>query len=353
MTDPVTEPFIVRMRRADPAAAMPTPTEAEIDAALARMLAMTRAAPPRRSRWQTRGPAVLVAAAAAAAVIVFVLLPMSRPGSAMLSGQEARMILRGAAARLASAPGRVLHTVSTDVQGGRGRTLDRVRVETWSQTTRPYDNRIITSPQGSRPWELANIDGREQLFDARRDTIYTGDAPPHYTVRRLADGRYRLTTHHYTPGQMTITAAQLRALRADRDTIVPAGAHMLQVIPFRAMERQPIDLRTDALAILHSAHPDVRRVRFDGRAAIEVTGPGQIPRTRNRYYVAPHTYTPLGLVIALGDGAYVREHYTIYKLLAGGPAAVRRLVTLSGAHPHAHVDSSPAAFNKASERLIR
>ncbi len=190
------------------------------------------------------------------------------------------------------------------------------------------------------------------MFDSRRNEIYAGEGPPPYTIRRLNDGRYRLTTRWYTAGPTTITAAQLRALRAKRDTFFASG-HTLEVLPFSALQhRPPFNLRTAALAILHSAHPTVRRTTFAGHAAIEVSGLGQIPKTRDDYYIAPRTYTPLGLVIQVGGGGFITMRYSTYKLLTGGPARVHRLVTLTGAHPHAHVNTSTTAWNTASKYLM-
>src|SRR5579875_631531 len=132
MTDPATEPLVVRMRAADPAAAHATPTEAEIDAALARVRARLVDAPRRpRLRWR---PALVVAAgslavAAAALVVVLTASSPSSRSARMLSGREARMVLHGAAARLAVAPGGVLETAYSTVEGGHGRVVARVRNE--------------------------------------------------------------------------------------------------------------------------------------------------------------------------------------------------------------------------------
>ncbi len=307
--------------------------------------------PAFRPRVASLAIATVVATAAAVVAVVMIATPGS--GSRVVSAREARMVLRGAAARLAIAPGAVLHSVYTITQGNARRISSRSHNELWEQTTPPYNQRYIYSQDGHVS-ETATVNGRTQMFDPRRNEIYAGEGPPPYTVRRLKDDRYRLTTHWYTVRPATITAAQLRALRAKRDTFIASG-HTLEVVPFTALQnRPPFNLRTAALTILHSAHATVRRTKFDGHPAIEVSGrgPGQLPNTRNDYYIAPHTYTPLGLVIQLRGGVFVRERYTTYELLPGGPRTVRRLVTLTGAHPHAHVNTSTTAWNIASKHLM-
>jgi hypothetical protein len=295
----------------------------------------------------------IATAVATAAAVVAVVVATSGSGPGMVGAREVRMVLRGAAARLAVTPGAVLHSVYTITQGNSHKISSRSHNELWEQTTPPYNKRYIYSQDGHVS-ETATVDGRTQLFDPRRNEIYAGEGPPPYTVRRLSDGGYRLTTRWYQARPATITAAQLRALRAKRDTFFASG-HTLEVVPFSALQqRPPFNLRSAALTILHSAHATVRRTRFDGHAAIEVSGrgPGQLPNTRNDYYVAPRTYTPLGLVIQMRGGAFLRERYTTYELLPGGPRTVRRLVTLTGAHPHAHVNTSTTAWNTASKHLL-
>jgi hypothetical protein len=295
--------------------------------------------------------AIAAAVATAAAVVAAVVITTSGSSSGVVSAREARMVLRGAAARLAVAPDAVLHSVYTITEGNPHKFVDRSHNAIWEQTTPPYNQRYIYSQDGHVS-ETATVNGRTQLFDARRNEIYAGEGPPPYTVRRLNDGRYRLTTHWYKARPTTITAAQLRALRTKRDTFFASG-HTLEVVPFSALQhRPPFNLRTAALAILRSAHPAVRSTTFDGHAAIEVSGPGQIPKTRDDYYIAPRTDIPLGLVIQLGGGGFITMRYSTYNLLTGGPATVHRLVTLTGAHPHARVNTSTRAWNTASKHLL-
>lgn len=285
-----------------------------------------------------------------AAIVAAVVILTSASSPRDVSALDARMVLRGAAARLAVTPDAVLHSVYTITEGNSHRIVDRSREQIWEQTTPPYDERSIYSQHG-HAYETASVNGRLQLFDARRDEIFVGEGPPPYKVHRLKDGRYRLTTHWYTVRPLTITAAQLGALRAKRDTFVASG-RTLEVIPFSALQHRPFNVRTAVLAILHSAHPTLRRTKFNGHPAIEVSGPGPNPSIRYDYYAAPRAYTPLGLVIQTGGGGFVRESYSTYELLHRGPAAVRRLVTLTGAHPHARVNTSATAWNTASKQLL-
>jgi hypothetical protein len=296
--------------------------------------------------------AISTVVATAAAVVAVVVIATSGSSPGVVGAREVRMVLRGAAARLAVTPGAVLHSVYTITQGNSHKISSRSHNELWEQTAPPYDERYIYS-QGAHSYETATVNGRTQIFDPRRNEIYAGEGPPPYKVRRLKHDHYRLTTHWYAARPTTITAAQLRELRAKRDTFIASG-HTLEVVPFSDLQHRPFDLRNAALTILHSAHATVRRTTFDGHAAIEVSGrgPGQLPNTRNDYYVAPRTYTPLGLVIQMTGGAFVRERYTTYELLPGGPRTVRRLATLTGAYPHARVNTSTTAWNTASKHLL-
>lgn len=300
---------------------------------------------------QRRRVAIAALGVAIAAIALFVAIATTGDsGAGAVSAREARMVMRGAAARLAAAPGTILHTISTGDEGGPHKIVDRWHQVDWAETSRPYNFREIFSPHGSPTQETAQVDGRLQLFDPHRDTIYVGEAPPPYTVHRLADGRYRLMTR-YATRPATITAAQLHALRTDRDTITVYD-HAPVLLSFRSTEQRPLNIRDTALAILRSAHPIVRRGTFDGRTAIEVSGPGQLRGSRNEYYVAPRTYTPLGLVQQYGGGTYVTEHYSTYELLSVSPENATHLITLTGAHPHAHVNTSPAAWRAAEVRLL-
>jgi hypothetical protein len=288
-----------------------------------------------------------------AAVVVGVALLIVSPGSegpGRPGVAEARAILRGAAAGLAVPAGAVLHTTYTAVQPFPNGRSTRWREDDWQETSPPYSKRYIFSPAGQPSQEYTFTAGRMQLYDPQRNTIYTNESPPPYTVRPAARaGRYLLTPAG-TRSTITITATQLRGLRDGQDTIVFSNQPF--VIPYSSLVKPPLDIRTIALSLLRSGHAQVQdHVKFAGRAAIEISGPGRVPGIQNSYYVAPRTYQPLGMVQRF-HGATVTLRFTAYQLL---PVTVanRALVTLPGAHPSARIDTSAADYNAAANRLLK
>ncbi len=296
----------------------------------------------------------LIPAAAALFVVVaglaLAIVNLGSPGPGQLGVAEARAILRGAAAGLSVPAGTVLHTAYAGVQPFPNGRSTRWREETWQQTSAPYDKRYIFSPAGQPSQQYAIVDGHLQLYDPQRNTIYTNEAPPPYTVRPAAHaGRYLLTPAG-TRATITITAAQLRGLREGQDTIV--FSNVPSVIPYSSLVKHPIEMRTMALSLLHSGHAQVQdNVTFAGRAAIEISGPGPIAAIHNSYYVTPRTYRPLGWVQHFA-GETVTLRFVVYQLLPG-TVADRGLVTLPGAHPGARIDTNGADFNAAANRLLK
>ncbi len=300
------------------------------------------------------------AALAAPAAVALLLTDQGGPTPRRPTAAEARAILRGAAVGLTVPAGAVLHTADTGVEtfskGGWTRWSDQL----WQETSYPYDERIIrhTSFSFTQPLsqEWAIIDNVMQLYDSRRNTIYTNE-PPAYTIRPATrTGRYLLTpTDAKNPPTITITANQLRGLRDGRGTIIWTGSHQVAVVPYRSILHQSflVSIRKTALALLRSGRAQVLYdVQFAGRAAIEISGPGPIPVIRREiYYVALRTYEPLGLVQRM-VGETTTTRFTTYRLLPG-TVANRALVTLSGAHPHAKIDTSPADYDAASNRLFK
>ena len=180
--------------------------------------------------------------------------------------------------------------------------------------------------------------------------IYTGERPSPYVVTRTASGDYRL---RLKGGRRTteITARQLAGLRDGKDTIVDTGDGAPMIAAYATLDHAPLDVRTAALAILRSPHPRVRRdVTFAGRPAIEIFASAKRFGIEYTYYVAPHTFAPLGLVFHFA-GSVTTLRYTMFRTLTL-TAAHRAVVTLEGAHPAARIDSSPADYRAASARLL-
>ena len=195
-----------------------------------------------------------------------------------------------------------------------------------------------------------------QLYDPQRNTIYTDQSVPYKVRPSTRTGRYLLTlTDVKHPPTVSITAEQLHALRDGQDTIISISSHHVSVVPYRSILHKPAlaSLRTTALALLRSGHAKVLYgVKFKGHTAIAISGPGPIAFIREEtYYVAPGSYEPLGLVQRMVNETATTQ-ITTYRLLPG-TTANRALVTLPGAYPHAIINSSPAAYSAASNRLFK
>jgi hypothetical protein len=319
---------------------------------------------PRARRWPAlAGRRGLIGVATAVAMIIAValgLISLSSPSPHHAGAAETRAVLRGVDAGLAVPAGRVLEfadaTVATFAHGST-----RSMGELWEDTSYPYDERNVarvTSPAklatGTQEWAI--VDNVMQLYDPRRNTIYT-DQPTPYTVRPSTQpGRYRLTPTQVThPPTITITASQLRALRDGQDTIISTSARHVSVVPYRSILHESflVSLRRTALALLRSGHAKVASgVQFRGHAAIAISGPGPIAFIREEtYYVAPGSYRPLGFVQRM-VGETATTQITTYRLLPG-TTANRALVTLPGAHPGARIDTSPVDYAAASDRIFR
>jgi hypothetical protein len=291
-------------------------------------------------------------ALAAAAGIAIAVINSGSAGPNQATMAEARVILRGAAAGLTIAPGGVLHYADTSVETFRHGHTTRYRSELWGETSFPYDERNILSPAGQPSQEWAVIHGIVQLYDPQRNTIYTNQ-PPGYTIRPAPRaGHYLLTpTDDPNPPTIEITAARLRALRDGQDTMLLKGKNRVAVVSYRSIAHTPFDARKQALALLHSRHARVLNdARFAGQTAIEISGTDPLaPIFHESYYVTPKTYKPLGLVTRL-TGETITARFTVFQVLRG-TTTNRALVTLTGAHPTARIDTSAADYNAASKRL--
>ena len=305
---------------------------------------------PRKRRRRRVIPAAVALIAAIAGTALVIIGPGS-PSPSQPGVAEARAILRGAAAGLVP-PGAVLHILSTDAeQFPAGRPIQS-RGESWQETSAPYDQRYIIAVAGGRARETAIVDGRLQLYDPQRNTIYTNQSPPPYTVRRTGRAGLYLLTLRDTRRKITITSARLRALRDGQDTIVESTPPL--VIPYSSIATPPLNYRQMALSLLHPGHAQVRSgVQFAGQVAIEISGPARIGSTRtwSSYYVAPRRYKPLGIVRRL-LGVTLTSRFALYQL-PPGTVANRELVTLPGAHPSARIDTSATDWNAAANRLLR
>jgi hypothetical protein len=273
-----------RVREAYPQ--VPQPSDERIASLRAGLLALIdnspgELPPVRPPRWRRGRPPsihwVLGVVAAIAAILVIVNLNQTGPRSA--GAAEARAILRGAAAALALPPGAVLHYADSNVETFRIGHPMRWRDQLWGETSFPYDEHIIFSPAGQPTQEWAVVDGDIlQLYDARRNTIYT-NPPPAYTVRSAPQaGRYVLTpTHAGKTRPITISGAQLRALSDGQDILLWVSSTRVSVAPYASVAHAPFDPRKGALALLHSGRATVLdNVHFAGRPAVEISGPGPI-----------------------------------------------------------------------------
>lgn len=413
--NPGTHSELTLLRESDPlrqaAAATDPGTEAAWRDLLARVAAKHSAAPeaftgrPRPARWSRRrlrrrgrprtlGLGALGSALVAAGVAAVVISALPSGGPVQVSAAQAKLTLARAADVLLPHGNAVIHssmtTMFTNSAHPRPRFADSY--ETWQQTARPYDLRSISRFPGRRgqlvETEQAVVDGRGEDYDSATNTVYANEIPPLLSgaVRRVGrakmPGHYVIYTHfsgardHH---RLTVTAAQLKALRDGKDFIMFDGGTPTRVASYASAIQQemphlaPTPWIARIRALLRSPQVTVQRnVTFDHRPAIRilthwrpVAAPTRTarqrrpaaskPGSRTVYYIDPRTYAPLELIQvqrspsqpAAGSGggipaSLVITRFNAYKRLPATPKNLA-LTSLTGAHPHATVNRSRTA----------
>jgi hypothetical protein len=292
---------------------------------------------------------------------------------------SAAQVVRGALDALTPAP-----IVHVDVLGsqsnGDGSTV-HWEDENWTETGGPGDVRQIETDNAGNVAESATVGGRDEVYDAARNTIYRAPLPrvPRYSMRAGAQpGSYDLTlpravslrrlkqviagggslTDAAVGGTktVTITAEQRGALLTGHATIAyrlfrRVGSDAVGERPYVAPVEQENatgdGFRGQARALLHSRGVDVRQhASVDGRPAIRIASADG----HTVYFVAPRTYTPIELRTH-GDGGGTTLRFRTYEELPDTPAN-RGLLSLTAQHPDARVDSSAAGYDAAQARLF-
>jgi len=258
---------------------------------------------PRRVRRQRR-PALRIAGlvvVVAAAVFVVANIASTRSGSAV-SPAQAQTILRRVRAALVLPAHAIYEEEDVARVTARDGATSSSGSHEWLSTSPPYNNRLIIIQNGKVQWEQASVNGRLDLYDPARKTVY------------LAPRR--------APNQVPDNPDWTSAL---------AEVHYLLARP---------NVTVDPNAML------------DGKPAIKLTSDGG----RFRWWISPSTYRPLQTEdrrdsLPNGQGGVGITRYPVARVLTGS-AASRGLLSLKAQHPGATIDHSGTDYQAALSRLL-
>jgi hypothetical protein len=332
-----------------------------------------------RSRPRRRRALVLRSALAAAVVAAAALGALSLVSR---DGPSASVVDRAAAA-VATSPGTILHVDMLGSQTNGDGSVIHWRDESWQQQGPPHDGRQIETSADGSIVESATADGRSELYDEARNTIYVSApestaTPEELNSYSIDPGPKPGTAVLEVPGHAAqakgarvkkgvITTAQAKALR--KGTAVIAWRFMklkgggvsssLTVIPASSVPKPPPssdrdsadvdpgsgDFRSQILALLRSGEAHVVGHRtVDGQDTIEIASADG----HTTYYVDPGSYRPVELDTRGTDGGTSLRFRTFETLDAGADAS---LLSLTAQHPDAQIDRDPAHYNAADARL--
>ena len=317
-------------------------------------------------RWALAAAVVLAAALGALRII-------SRDGAGA-------SVVDRAAAAVAASPGTILHVDMHGFQdNGDGSTITW-RDESWQQQGPPHDGRQIeTGPDGSVV-ETATANGREEVYDSARNTIYVSApestaTPAELNSYDIEPGPKQGTAILRVPGRAAqakgahvqtavITTKQAKGLENGTQVIafkvgLKSKKISVTVIPASSVPKPPPssddsstadpgsgDFRSQILALLRSGEARVVGHRtIDGQDTIEIASADG----HTTYYVDPETYRPVELDTRGTEGGTALRFRT-YETLDSG--ANSDLLSLEAQHPSARIDRDPAHFNSAQERLF-
>jgi hypothetical protein len=317
-------------------------------------------------RWALAAAVVVAAALGALSII-------SRDGAGA-------SVVDRAAAAVAPSPGTILHLDMHGFQdNGDGSTITW-RDESWQQQSPPHDGRQIeTAPDGSVV-ETATANGREEVYDPARNTIYVSApestaTPAELNSYDIEPGPKQGTAILRVPGRAAeakgahvetavISTKQAKGLEDGTQVIafkvsLKSKKISLTVIPASSVPKPPPrsddastadpgsgDFRSQILALLRSGEARVVGHRtIDRQDTIEIASADG----HTTYYVNPETYRPVELDTRGTDGGTALRFRT-YETLDSG--ANSDLLSLEAQHPGARIDRDPAHFNAAQERLF-
>jgi len=317
-------------------------------------------------RWALAAAVVVAAALGALSII-------SRDGAGA-------SVVDRAAAAVAPSPGTILHVDMHGFQdNGDGSTITW-RDESWQQQGPPHDGRQIeTGPDGSVV-ETATANGREEVYDSARNTIYVSApestaTPAELNSYDIEPGPRPGTAILRVPGRAAeakgahvqtavITTKQAKGLKDGTQAIafkvgLKTKKISLTVIPASSVPKPPPasddsstadpgsgDFRSQILALLRSGEARVVGHRtIDGQDTIEIASADG----HTTYYVDPETYRPVELETRGTDGGTALRFRT-YETLDSDASS--DLLSLEAQHPGARIDRDPAHFDAAQERLF-
>jgi outer membrane lipoprotein-sorting protein len=351
------------VRAADPLAGEPVRPSSETEAALARLLALDAGTPadtlsPRGNRrwWMERlTPPTVGAAVAVAAIVAVSLNSGSRFNLRQLGAARARTVLTRAADVLSDAHGAILEADVSSAQTWPDGKTAIVTQQAWQELKKPYDQRTITTGPGAKPIEMATVHGAQWLYDPSRNTIYTADPTPPFTLS--AGPRPGTSTLHVGQQTRTVSATQAAKLKSGADEWADGGgpSQRLIVIPRATTGSQVLSsVRELAIALIRAPGSTVAGgVTVDGHEAIQITSADG----KTVYDIAPGTYTPIRISQPVPDvpgdpPSRTTSTFTEWKKLKGTPANLA-LLSLTAQHPRATVDSTAAGYTAAERRLFQ
>lgn len=308
------------------------PSDAEIDAALQRLIArVPTAEASRRTRWPqiaTRQRiAISGATAVSAAVAAFVvvnLLPASPTPGAVGNAFAKRVIARASAAVAGNGTG-ILHvaeTVTIDETSANGANRTTFTIQSWEDQTAPYAYWVTHQYSSDTSTTTLSDDTVESYSSANNRLFEWHNAPPLLAFEQFeSDPAYRAA----------FTLAHDQGLIA---AVKTAGAQS---------SSQPPETFSDLIVALLKA-PGVTvnpSARVNGQSALSITG----GNGRVTLYVQPQTYTPLQFVITSGNGSAqqtITTTFNTYQMLPAGSVSMPNLAAL---YPDAQI--STATFGRA------
>jgi hypothetical protein len=295
----------------------------------------------RTRRWILR-VAALSAVAAAIAFGVLSALPTGGPS-----------VVQRAAAALQPAHDTILHYQLRAKQWNPDGTTVGWRSETWQLRVAPFTRRQIeVGSDGIRAESLTRGDLNE-LYDARKDTIYVATTPelaavnmPKITIVSKSE-LLKLTKHP------RVTAAYLvyeKGGKRPRVLATAEGARRLRAQMAKSQKPStgvmPDEFRAEILPLLRSGRArETGHVQVAGHEAIRIES-----RDGKRVYlVDAKTYAPIEWTTT-GNGGGVTLRFPVYEELAVDTRSMK-LLDLEAQHPGAIVVRDVAAYQAAEARL--
>jgi hypothetical protein len=327
------------------------------------------ARPPTRRRPRARRVTALAVAAAAIVGVVFAIVSSLSPTTQSAWAQ--RMIARASAALAPPASSRtILHVAATETLSPKARsdqatTAPSISEQSWIRQGAPWRVRTLIRRAGG---PLLLEDGQGLIYNTTDHVLYhetqVPTQKPHYTLRRLADGRYRLSApYHGRTISATETAAAVDQLRSHQEEVTfilafTKSEQNVEITLFptaRNIRKQekadpiasPTSLKFAATlrTLLRSGQATVRRTTApDGRSAVEFTVQLKSGPRRTDYYADPRTLAPIEIDDYGWDaGDVTRLRFSAYETipLAGHAKLLDTTVPSDARH-----DPNPADYNR-------